>query len=145
MTGSDPDSYDRTDQRVKMHQLKFRKLQGRFAVCRLHAGDTFPDGAAAGPLFSFTRTAHEVSVVCPEAIVPDGVRAELAWVAFELQGPFPFSQTGILASFIEPLAEAEIPIFTISTFDTDYVLVKEGLLKPALDALCAAGHQFLGD
>ena len=66
---------------------------------------------------------------------------EAGWAAFKLDGPFPFSMTGVLASFLQPLAEAQIPIFAISTFDTDYVLVKEENLARASAALRAAGHE----
>ena len=69
---------------------------------------------------------------------------EAGWAAFKLDGPFPFSMTGVLASFLQPLAEAQIPIFAISTFDTDYVLVKEENLARAIAALLAAGHEALG-
>ena len=67
--------------------------------------------------------------------------AERGWVALELEGPFPFSMTGVLASFLQPLAQARIPIFAVSTFDTDYVLIKQKDLEHALTALCAAGHE----
>lgn len=73
--------------------------------------------------------------------MPEGVRVERGWVALKLEGPFPFSMTGVLASFLEPLAEAKIPIFAISTFDTDYVLVKREDLEGAKKTLAAAGHQ----
>ena len=70
----------------------------------------------------------------------EGVRIERGWVALKLEGPFPFSMTGVLASFLQPLAEAKIPIFAISTFDTDYVLVKAEKLDRALGVLRSAGH-----
>jgi len=73
--------------------------------------------------------------------VPEGVRVERGWVALKLEGPFPFSMTGVLASFLEPLAEAKIPVFAISTFDTDYVFVKREDLEQAKKTLAAAGHQ----
>jgi len=80
-------------------------------------------------------------------IPPDqeGIAVENGWVAFELEGPFPFAMTGVLASFIQPLAEAAIPIFAVSTFDTDYVLIKNENLKVALTALGEAGHQLISD
>jgi len=73
--------------------------------------------------------------------VAEGVRVERGWVALKLEGPFPFSMTGVLASFLQPLAEAKIPIFAIATFDTDYVLVKREDLEQAKNKLAAAGHQ----
>ncbi|HEV2469791.1 MAG TPA: ACT domain-containing protein [Candidatus Sulfotelmatobacter sp.] len=63
------------------------------------------------------------------------------WTCLKLQGPFPFSMTGVLLSFIEPLSRNQIPIFAISTFDTDYVLVQEEHTQAALDSLQAAGHE----
>jgi len=74
-----------------------------------------------------------------------GLSLERGWRALKLEGPFPFSMTGVLASFAQPLAEAKIPIFAISTFDTDYVLVKCGNLEQAVVALAAAGHEKLGE
>jgi hypothetical protein len=72
------------------------------------------------------------------------VKAEPGWRALKLRGPFPFSATGILASVLSPLAEAEVPIFAVSTFDTDYVLVPEARLEKAVAALRAAGHTVSG-
>ena len=65
------------------------------------------------------------------------------WVCLKIEGPFSFSEVGILSSFIGPLAEEEVPIFAISTFDTDYVLVGEGYAETALQALTDAGHKLL--
>jgi len=76
--------------------------------------------------------------------VPEDVRVERGWVALKLEGPFPFSMTGVLASFLQPLAEEKVPIFAISTFDTDYVLVKRADLERAAKALGGAGHHELG-
>jgi uncharacterized protein len=91
--------------------------------------------------FCVARTADELSIVCEEDRVPDGVTSEKDWVALRLEGPFPFSMTGVLASFIQPLADAAIPIFAISTFDTDYVLIKRETLSAAILALGNAGHE----
>jgi hypothetical protein len=68
------------------------------------------------------------------------VRHENEWTCLKLEGPFPFSQTGILTSFVQPLSENAIPIFAVSTFDTDYVLVKEAWIERALEVLKEAGH-----
>jgi hypothetical protein len=91
--------------------------------------------------FAVVRAADELSIVSTEDRVPDGVRAERGWLALQLEGPFPFSTTGVLASFIQPLAEAKIPIFAISTFNTDYVLVKRDDLDRAITALSATRHE----
>jgi uncharacterized protein len=83
-----------------------------------------------------------------EDIIPpdeEGISVESGWIAFELEGPFPFAMTGVLASFVQPLAEASVPIFAISTFDTDYVLIKRENHKQALTALGEAGHQLISN
>ena len=115
-------------------------------LCQLAADSPVLSWAQAGGFFSVTRSADELSIVCEEQVcdkhpVPEGGHVERGWVALKLEGPFPFSMTGVLASFLQPLAEAEIPIFAISTFDTDYVLVKRAALERAKKTLAAAGHQ----
>jgi len=127
----------------KIHQLTFRQLHGIFAVCRLPADSPVPPWALHGAFFSVTKTADELSIVCLQANVPEHTSAELNWAALKLEGPFPFAMTGILSSFIAPLSASGIPIFAISTFDTDYVFVKQEILTTALEKLSAAGHQFL--
>ena len=94
-----------------------------------------------GSFYSVTRTADELSVVCPQEPVPPDVRHENAWACLKLEGPFPFSQTGILTAFVQPLSDRAIPIFAVSTFDTDYVLVKEAWIDKATEILKGAGHQ----
>jgi uncharacterized protein len=86
-------------------------------------------------------TEDEVSMVCEERQVVEGVRAEKGWVGLKLEGPFPFSMTGVLTSFLQPLAEAGIPVFAVSTFNTDYVLIKGEQLEQAVKALNEAGHE----
>ena len=111
-------------------------------------GADVPAWGLAGEFFCVTRTQDELSIVCAENLVPqqgEGAVVENGWVALRIEGPFPFAMTGVLASFVQPLAEAEIPVFAISTFDTDYVLVKNQNLKPALTALGGAGHQMVGE
>ena len=124
--------------------LTLTLLGERLAVCRLDAAAEVPGWAMAGPLFSVTRTADELSVVCPEGLVPDRVRCEKGWRVFELEGPFEFSEVGILSAVAAPLAEAGIGIFAVSTFDTDYVLVKEDRVGVAADALQRQGHEVRG-
>jgi hypothetical protein len=121
--------------------LKYRVLAERLAVCQLAADSPVPSWAQAGGFFSVTRSSDDLSIVCEDHRVPEGIRVERGWVALKLEGPFPFSMTGVLASFLQPLAEAQIPIFAISTFDTDYVLVKREDLERAKKTLAAAGHQ----
>jgi hypothetical protein len=121
-------------------------------VCRLAPDAVVPAWAPESKFLCVTRTFDELSLVCAEDHVPDhppddvrgSALAEKGWVALKLEGPFPFTMTGVLASFIQPLAEARIPIFAISTFDTDYVLIKRENVKQALVALVTAGHEKVG-
>jgi uncharacterized protein len=124
--------------------LKYRVLPGRLAVCRAAADAPIPASGLEGEFFCVMRTGDELSIVCPENRLPqdrDGVVVESGWIALKLEGPFPFAMAGVLASFLQPLAEAGIPVFAMSTFDTDYVLIKEENRKRALTALGTAGHQ----
>ena len=116
-------------------------LSEKLAVCQLAAGSPVPEWALAQGFFCVTQTAEELSIVCAESRMPAGVRVERDWVALKLEGPFPFAMTGVLTSFLQPLADAGVPIFVVSTFDTDYVLMKRDRLEVALKALGAAGHE----
>lgn len=127
-----------------MSALRFSLLPGRWAVLRLPADADVPPGVLVPPFHSVTRTAAELSIVCPEEAVPEGARAERGWTVLALEGPFAFELTGILASILVPLAKAGVGIFALSTFDTDYVLVKSERLDDALAALAAAGHERVG-
>jgi hypothetical protein len=124
-------------------QLKFRMLPGTYAIMRFAAGAPVPAWATKGNFTSITRTADELSIVCPTDNIPKSVEPGLRWVCLKLEGPFPFSQTGILLSFIEPLSDNGIPIFAISTYDTDYILVQEEFLSATRYALGKAGHEFI--
>lgn len=114
-------------------------LPDRLAVCRLPAEAPSPDWARPGDLLALIRTADELSVVCVERFVPPDVRAERGWRALQVQGPLEFALTGVLASIAVPLARAGVSIFALSTYDTDYVLVKEAALERAVEALSQAG------
>lgn len=103
-----------------------------------------PGWVMGAPFFSVTRTQDELSIVCPEEYVPGGVSQERGWRALKLEGPFDLSIVGILSSVAAPLAEAGASIFAVSTFDTDYALVREGQLDLAVDTLREAGHM-VGD
>jgi hypothetical protein len=115
-------------------------LPDTFAVCRLDAGAAVPAWATTGSFLSVTRTAEELSVVCLQSLVPDRVRCESDWRCLQLAGPIPFSTVGVLASLVQPLADAGISVFAVSTFDTDYLLVKAADLARAIDAWRQCGH-----
>lgn len=122
-----------------MAAIELTVLPGRLAVCRLEPGAAPPAWAIGGALWSITGTADELSVVCEEGRAPEGVRREAGWRALKVAGPLDFALTGVLSAIAGPLAEAGVSIFAVSTFDTDYVLVKEERLGAAVAALRAAG------
>jgi hypothetical protein len=121
-------------------ELALTILPGLYAVGRLPTSAPIPDWAVGDWFFSITRTADELSILCPQDHVPDGVKCEPGWRCLQVAGPLGFSLTGVLASLLAPLAEAKISIFAVSTYDTDYVLVKADSFKEAINALLAAGH-----
>jgi uncharacterized protein len=114
-----------------------------FVVCRLPPDAPVPSPTTAALFSSITRTADGLSIVCPADQAPQNGKCESPWTCFKLQGPFSFTLTGVLASFLDPLAQRGVPIFAISTFDTDYVLVKEEHVAAALETLQAAGHELI--
>lgn len=120
--------------------LRLSLLPERFGVCRFAPETGLPDWATAGPIYSITRMADELSLVCLEAAIPDGVQCETGWRMLRLEGPFAFDQIGVLLAVLAPLAQAGVSVFALSTFDTDYVLIKEIRLVQALAALEHAGH-----
>jgi hypothetical protein len=118
-------------------KLILRLLEGRFAVCRLDAGAAVLPGLLIGKheFVSVTRTADELSVVCAESLAPAGAKVQEGWRAFKVQGPLDFALTGVLSCLLEPLAEAKISVFTVATYDTDYILVREPELAAATAVL----------
>jgi hypothetical protein len=114
-----------------------RLLPGELAIVRLPPDAANPSWLSflPQPLVSVTRTAHELSIVCPSAIVPERVECEADWRAFTVEGKLDLSAVGVLAAILNPLAEAGISILSISTFDTDYVLVRAVSVESAKAAL----------
>jgi hypothetical protein len=130
-----------------MMGLKFSMVPGTYAVCRMPASAALPAWAAKA-FVSVTRTIDELSIVCEERRIPggdDGIEFQLerGWVLLKLHGPFPLDAIGVLASVAKPLAEAAISLFALSTFETDYILVKRTHAKQAIAALTLAGHKLV--
>lgn len=125
---------------ISRKKLTVFTLPDRLAVCRLSPGDPFPGWAFSGSFCSVTRTQEELSVVCAEGIVPEGMPCERGWRCLRVHGPIAFSEIGVLSSLVIPLAEVGISIFVVSTYDTDYVLVKEDALPRAQEVLVSHGH-----
>lgn len=119
-------------------------LPGAYAICRLEPTSPVPEADPSG-FFSLTRTETEVSIVCREEDAPPGARTEMGWKAFRVDGPIPFSVTGLLASIAAPLSDAGISLFAVATFDTDYALIRGADAARAKRALEGAGFSFAGE
>lgn len=124
--------------------LTLLEVVGRFAVCKLPPGPVVPEWATAGDVFSVTRTPDELSVVCRQEMVPAGTQAEVGWRCLRVAGAMPFTLVGVLASLTGPVAATGVGVFAVSTFDTDYLLVKEVEFPAAVAALRGAGHSVEG-
>lgn len=121
-------------------RLRFSLVPGSFAICRLEPQAVVPVWATKGDVFSVTRTADELSILCAAGLVPKEVRAERDWLCLKLHGPFALTESGVLSAFIAPLAEAQVSMLAVSTYDTDYVFIREDSWI-ALAALQAVGHE----
>lgn len=127
-----------------MHQarLKLSVLPDELAVWKLQSDAEPPTFGAAG-FWSVTRTAEEVSVVSDSRLVPADVPSEDGWRCLGVKGPLAFDMVGVVAALSVPLGQAGISIFVVSTFDTDYLLVKGHQLKRACAVLRQAGHEIV--
>jgi len=118
-------------------------LPDLYAVCRLDAAEKIPAWAIAGGFYSVTRTRDELSVVCSQEVVPEGVEALKGWRSLKVQGKLPFNLVGVLSALTSTLAQAGISIFAISTYDTDYLFIKAADMERAVAALRNAGHEVI--
>jgi hypothetical protein len=122
--------------------LNLRVLDGLFTVHRFAADHEVPAAVQTSAFYTISHTAEELSIVCDAALALASEKAETGWSCIKVAGPLDFGLTGVLAAAAVPLAAAGISIFAVSTFDTDYILVKADRLKQAREVLAAAGHIF---
>jgi hypothetical protein len=116
-------------------------LRETFAICRLDKDAPIPDWVFQGSLSSVTRTKSELSIVSPLINVPRGILCDPGWSCLKIKGPLDLSSTGIISSIAKTLEKEGISLFLISTYDTDYVMVKEKDLEKAVLALTEAGQR----
>ena len=129
------------------NSLRLVTLQARLAVCRFDAAAVLPSWIPNEGFCSVTRTSDELSIVCSQDHVPaaQNVNVERNWACLKVQGPLDFALTGILSSLALPLAQAGIAIFAVSTYDTDYLLVKDDRLTQAVQVLTDAGNTVVNE
>ncbi|HLB63285.1 MAG TPA: ACT domain-containing protein [Anaerolineales bacterium] len=118
-----------------------RLFPGRYAACRMDPQAAVPPWAEGGGFVSITRTPDELSIVCPEDRIPATEDGERGWKCLQVVGPFAFEVIGVLASLAGALAEAGVPILSVSTYETDFLFVKDHDLGRASNALIQAGHR----
>ncbi|MBX2823027.1 MAG: ACT domain-containing protein [Rhodothermaceae bacterium] len=121
--------------------LSFTLSPDRYAICKLPATSPVPTGFLHKPFFAVTRTSDELSIVLSEKAASPEWESEKGWRMLKVNGPLDFNIVGVVASISAPLAEAGIPIFVISTFDTDYLLVKDENLASSIRMLEGEGHE----
>jgi len=120
-------------------------LPERLAICRLGPEEKLPPWAGSAVLLSVTRTQAETTVVCQEENVPAGITCNKSWRCLRIEGVLDFSQTGILSSLTAPLAEEGIPIYALSTYSTDLILIKEKDLSRAVFVLTRSGNRVFSE
>jgi len=116
-------------------KLTLSILPEKLGICHLASKTPIPEWAKDIYFCSITRTADELSIVCPQDKIPGGVLFERDWRAFKLEGDVELSSVGVIASLAKPLAEAGISIFNVSTYETNYVMVEDKNLDKAKEAL----------
>ncbi len=123
-----------------MATYSLEQFPEKLAVVRLGAGTDVPAWAESSSLFSVTASARETSIVCARRSVPKKVQQQGPFTAFAVQGPLDFALTGVLVTLLQPMAEAEISVFTISTYDTDWLLVHVNDADRAAEEWRRHGH-----
>ncbi len=123
--------------------LTMKLMKGLYGVCRLNRDEAIPEWVFQSSFYSITKTLDELSVVCSQDNIPDEIKCEKDWRILRVEGPLDFSLIGILSSISTTLANKGISIFAISTYDTDYILVKDKKVDMAIDALSAEKYEII--
>ena len=113
-----------------------------FTINKLPQFAEIPSILSQGDMCFISRTDEELSIICPDYMAPNNVQQELGWRCIRVEGEMKLQEVGVLASLAQPLADAGIPMFVVSTFNTDYIFVMEENLVNAVQALQQAGHDF---
>ena len=128
-----------------MPKQTLKLLEDKFAIHSFAEDEQIPAEVFKAPIFFIGKTYEELSIVCPEELELNSIEQENGWVALEVMGPLAFSLTGIMSQISGVLASANISIFAISTFDTDYILVKQDTVEQAIQSLRKDGYKVVVD
>ncbi|GAA0180959.1 ACT domain-containing protein [Clostridium sediminicola] len=123
--------------------LTMKLLKEKYGVCRLNKIDSIPNWIKNSEFYSITKTSDELSIVCNQQDVPNDIKCEKDWRILKIEGPLDFSLIGILASISTILAQKGISIFAVSTYDTDYILVKDSDIDNAIEALVNENYEVI--
>jgi hypothetical protein len=126
-----------------MQSISLTLQNETFNIHRLPPDGKIPAAALDSPFFAVTRTEDELSIVVPETVAIKHTQSDSGWACFKVNGPLDFSLVGVLAGIANALANAKVSIFALSTFDTDYILVKRKQVEAAREALTSAGYLIL--
>jgi uncharacterized protein len=123
--------------------LTMKLMEGTFCVVRLEKDSEIPGWINKGAFYSITRTNDELSIVCLQNSIPQDCKIEKDWRILKIEGVLDFSLVGILAAISTLLANNKISIFAISTYDTDYILVKNDKIEEAISILTANNYEII--
>ena len=123
--------------------LTMKLLKEKYGVCRLNKNELIPEWAQNSDFFSITKTCDELSIVCSQDAIPNDIKCEKDWRILKIEGPLDFSLVGILASISTILAQKGISIFAISTYDTDYIFVKNKDIDNAIESLIKERYEII--
>lgn len=128
---------------MKEKILTLKLLKEKYGVCRLDKTELIPQWIKDNDFYSITKTADELSIVCVQDNIPNDIRCEKDWRVLKVEGPLDFSLIGILSSISTILAQNGVSIFAISTYDTDYILVKNKDIDNAIKALTKGKYEIV--
>ncbi len=128
---------------MQNRKLQLTLLNEMFGICRYKNTAPIPDWAATTMMCSITRTNKELTIVCPQNIIPADADYDCNWRCFRIDGSFDFDEIGVIASVSVPLAESGISIYVVSTYDTDYFLVKDIAAEKAVTVLTDNNHKII--
>jgi uncharacterized protein len=127
--------------------IDFTLLKGDYSIYRLKKDSAIPSWVSESDFCSVTRTKEELSIICKDAGIKADIdiRTDRSWRILKINGPLDLSLIGIIADISNLLKDNKIPVFTISTYDTDYILIKFQYLSETISVLRNAGYKIIDD